>query len=61
MYLEGLVGGLPGEIHAWWYWMAIWASSKAEYVRKTIRNGFFNIGIAESNLVGIGAGLAGVV
>ena len=34
-------------------------STKTEYVRKTLPERFFNIGIAESNLVGIGAGLAG--
>ena len=34
-------------------------STKAEYVRQTMPERFFNIGIAESNLVGIGAGLAG--
>src|SRR4030067_1584513 len=35
------------------------SSTKTEYVRKTLPERFFNIGIAESNLVGIGAGLAG--
>jgi transketolase len=34
-------------------------STKAETVRKAYPERFFNIGIAESNLVGIGAGLAG--
>ncbi|UCG24464.1 MAG: transketolase family protein [Chloroflexota bacterium] len=34
-------------------------STKAERVRQTYPERFFNIGIAESNLVGIGAGLAG--
>ena len=34
-------------------------STKTELVRKKYPNRFFNIGIAESNLVGIGAGLAG--
>ncbi len=34
-------------------------STKAEKVRQTYPERFFNIGIAESNLVGIGAGLAG--
>ncbi len=34
-------------------------STKAEYVRNEFPERFFNIGIAESNLVGIGAGLAG--
>ncbi len=34
-------------------------STKAEYVRQTFPDRFFNIGIAESNLVGVGAGLAG--
>jgi transketolase len=34
-------------------------STKAETVRKAFPERFFNIGIAESNLVGIGAGLAG--
>jgi transketolase len=34
-------------------------STKAEYVRQEFPERFFNIGIAESNLVGIGAGLAG--
>ena len=33
-------------------------STKAERVRQTFPERFFNIGIAESNLVGIGAGLA---
>jgi transketolase len=33
-------------------------STKAETVRKAFPERFFNIGIAESNLVGIGAGLA---
>ncbi len=33
-------------------------STKAEYVRQTFPERFFNIGIAESNLVGVGAGLA---
>jgi transketolase len=33
-------------------------STKAEYVRQNFPDRFFNIGIAESNLVGIGAGLA---
>ncbi len=33
-------------------------STKAEYVRQEFPHRFFNIGIAESNLVGIGAGLA---
>ena len=32
-------------------------STKAEYVRQEFPERFFNIGIAESNLVGIGAGL----
>ena len=35
------------------------ANSKADTVRKAYPERFFNIGIAESNLVGIGAGLAG--
>ncbi len=35
-------------------------STKAETVRKNFPERFFNIGIAESNLVGIGAGLAGL-
>jgi transketolase len=34
-------------------------STKAETVRQAFPERFFNIGIAESNLVGIGAGLAG--
>jgi transketolase len=34
-------------------------STKAEYVRNEFPERFFNIGIAESNLVGVGAGLAG--
>jgi transketolase len=34
-------------------------STKAEHVRKKFPERFFNIGIAESNLVGVGAGLAG--
>lgn len=34
-------------------------STKTEYVRQTFPDRFFNIGIAESNLVGVGAGLAG--
>lgn len=34
-------------------------STMAEYVRKEFPERFFNIGIAESNLVGIGAGMAG--
>jgi transketolase len=33
-------------------------STKAEHVRKAFPDRFFNIGIAESNLVGIGAGFA---
>ena len=33
-------------------------STKTEHVRNTFPERFFNIGIAESNLVGIGAGLA---
>lgn len=33
-------------------------STKAEYVREVFPERFFNIGIAESNLVGIGAGLS---
>jgi transketolase len=33
-------------------------STKAEYVRHEFPERFFNIGIAESNLVGVGAGLA---
>lgn len=33
-------------------------STKAELVRKAFPERFFNIGIAESNLVGVGAGLA---
>lgn len=33
-------------------------STKTEYVRQNFPDRFFNIGIAESNLVGIGAGLA---
>jgi transketolase len=33
-------------------------STKAEYVRQTFPERFFNIGIAESNLVGVGAGFA---
>ncbi len=33
-------------------------STKAEYVRQTFPERFFNLGIAESNLVGVGAGLA---
>ncbi len=33
-------------------------STKAETVRQAFPNRFFNIGIAESNLVGVGAGLA---
>ena len=33
-------------------------STKAEYVRQKYPHRFFNIGIAESNLVGVGAGLA---
>lgn len=34
-------------------------STKAETVRQAFPERFFNIGIAESNLVGVGAGLAG--
>jgi transketolase len=34
-------------------------STKAEYVRQEYPERFFNLGIAESNLVGVGAGLAG--
>jgi transketolase len=34
-------------------------STKAEYVRQAFPDRFFNLGIAESNLVGVGAGLAG--
>ncbi len=34
-------------------------STKAELVRKNLPDRFFNLGIAESNLVGVGAGLAG--
>jgi len=34
-------------------------STKAELVRQAYPERFFNIGIAESNLVGVGAGLAG--
>ena len=34
-------------------------STKAELVRQNYPERFFNIGIAESNLVGVGAGLAG--
>ena len=34
-------------------------STKAEYVRQAFPERFFNLGIAESNLVGVGAGLAG--
>lgn len=34
-------------------------STKSEYVRDEIPDRFFNLGIAESNLVGVGAGLAG--
>ena len=34
-------------------------STKTEFVRQTFPERFFNIGIAESNLVGIGAGMAG--
>lgn len=34
-------------------------STKSEYVRKEFPERFFNLGIAESNLVGVGAGLAG--
>ncbi len=34
-------------------------STMAEYVRKEFPERFFNIGIAESNLVGVGAGMAG--
>jgi len=34
-------------------------STKADTVRKAFPNRYFNIGIAESNLVGIGAGMAG--
>lgn len=34
-------------------------STKAELVRQNMPERFFNIGIAESNLVGVGAGLAG--
>jgi transketolase len=34
-------------------------STKSEYVRQEFPERFFNIGIAESNLVGVGAGLAG--
>jgi transketolase len=34
-------------------------STKAELVRQTFPERFFNLGIAESNLVGVGAGLAG--
>lgn len=33
-------------------------STKAEYVRQNFPERFFNIGIAESNLVGVGAGFA---
>ena len=33
-------------------------STKAETVRKAFPERFFNLGIAESNLVGVGAGLA---
>lgn len=33
-------------------------STKTEYVREAFPERFFNIGIAESNLVGVGAGLA---
>jgi transketolase len=33
-------------------------STKAEYVRQEFPDRFFNLGIAESNLVGVGAGLA---
>ena len=33
-------------------------STKTEYVRQKFPERFFNIGIAESNLVGVGAGLA---
>ena len=33
-------------------------STKAEYVRQAFPERFFNLGIAESNLVGVGAGLA---
>lgn len=33
-------------------------STKAEYVRQEFPERFFNLGIAESNLVGVGAGLA---
>jgi transketolase len=33
-------------------------STKTEYVRQKFPDRFFNIGIAESNLVGVGAGLA---
>jgi len=33
-------------------------STKTEYVRQNFPERFFNIGIAESNLVGVGAGLA---
>ncbi|MFW5941341.1 MAG: transketolase family protein [Chloroflexota bacterium] len=33
-------------------------STKAEYVRQEFPERFFNMGIAESNLVGVGAGLA---
>ncbi len=35
-------------------------STKAETVRQAFPERFFNLGIAESNLVGVGAGLAGV-
>jgi transketolase len=34
-------------------------STKTEHVRQNFPDRFFNIGIAESNLVGVGAGLAG--
>jgi transketolase len=34
-------------------------STKAETVRQALPDRFFNLGIAESNLVGVGAGLAG--
>ncbi len=34
-------------------------STKTEYVRQEFPERFFNIGIAESNLVGVGAGMAG--
>ena len=34
-------------------------STMAEYVRQEFPDRFFNIGIAESNLVGVGAGMAG--